>query len=317
MNVIYKSTGNWNPGDDLSYLGTRKVLFKHLGIHNEFFYDANPEMNELIVKRLFKGRRRPVDTDVWHPNRNIHIDLIVIAGTPVWRGHESIMLRDYALEHKTPIIYIGVGTTSGDRSKVGSKILWAYCKGFIARDRAALQVSRNANYKSGKIICCPSIFALDVLSQLGTKTGIVFQRDNRIDAQYDLINKKMKTDDVLLITHEIQDYEILANHFPQYNDKIVYSRNLDMLVRFYVMCKKVYSMRLHGTHLAFALGIPTLCMKVRHSKSRACDEIKVKIKEPEDIDDSYLINREKISEVKKEKWQEYDNYLSKCKLCEK
>lgn len=314
MNVIYKSTENRNPGDDLSYLGTRKVLFEHLGVHNQFFYDVMPLTYRETLRKL--NRRKSINADLWHKNRNINIDLVVIAGTPIWRK-KAAQLHDYVIEHKTPIIFIGVGTTSGkdvEHEVENVNPLWNCCKGFITRDKEALRIAELSDYHNGKVICCPSIFAFDVLEKLGTKTGIVFQASTRTQQQYDFIRDKMKTDDVLLIVHEIDDYEVLTKEFPEHNDKIVYSRNLDMLVRFYAVCDKVYSMRLHGVHFAFSLGIPTVCMKTKHPKARACWEISVETIDPEAVKESDLVSREKIIKIKKKKWAEYYNYLSKCQL---
>jgi len=304
MNILYKTTVNRSIGDDMALIGTRSLVTKVVGEHNAFIYDVGKDMREKINEMLAQGKE--IRSDVWHWKRKVKIDLVVVAGTPVWTGPEMEELEYYVLANNVPVLYMGVGTTSGASEK--TKSVLKQCVGFIARDDTALNTARKFG-KEGKKICCPSIFSLSPKSELGNRVGVVVQTDTDFDGQRSLIGRYMPGQ-VLLIAHHIEDYEILAQEYEGY--MIRYSRYLYDLRGFYIQCNQIYSARIHGAHLAFGLAIPVVCIKNTVKKSEVCKTIEVKVVDPRQATEDDLIDSVRERATANERWKEYKEYMSQC-----
>lgn len=242
MDILFKSTTHISIGDDIAFLGTKKLFDKVLPGHNAFLFSSG-------------------EKDTWKPHLPMNIDLVVIAGTPVWSGREMKTLEDYIIKNNKPVFYCGVGMNYGDNARTNDALKNSI--GFIARDnhayKRAIQITDNARSFS-----CPSIFSTEVMPQTDKKIGIILQIDTNPEGQLELI-KRFPKKDVLIISNEIVDHVWAQEHLPDYD--MVYSRWLPDMIGYYLRCKEIYAMRIHGAHLAYALGIPTVCLKDEKDKS--------------------------------------------------
>lgn len=287
MNILVKTTFNRSPGDDLARRGVKSLLAEHIKKHNVFVYDAGKDMSDSVRNTLRRNKR--IQTDIWHVERSARIDLVIFAGSPVWTGKELVELEDYIVENSVPCYYLGVGTNSSSTERTGEVL--KNCKLFIARDDWALETSAKYGVEGIKI-CCPSIFSfVPIRAMVGEKIGIVVQMDTKSGRQLDLINRFDK-DRVRIIAHHIEDYEFLVSVYGG-SREIRYSRFIDDLAEMYKGCHSIYSMRVHGAHLAFSLCIPTICLKEK-KKSKTCECLGVKVKFPTAFRRGHLISRSDI-----------------------
>ena len=254
MNIVFKTTTHISIGDDIAFRGTKALFDKALPGHNCMIYSSG-------------------EKDTWRYGLEVPVDLVVLAGTPVWTGKQMRGLEDFIVETGTPVYYCGVGMNyhKGDQTTAAL----ANAVGFVARDRFALK--RAQQDTEAELICCPSIFCADPMPRLDDKIGLVLQVDTFVEEQIEFI-KKFSTSELLLICNEMIDFIWAQKNMPEY--KSVYSRTLPDMIDFYRHCKAIYSLRIHGAHLAYALGIPTACLKDRKDKSVTCKYIGVNLVSP-------------------------------------
>lgn len=264
LNIVFKSTTHVSIGDDIAFLGTKVLFDKVLPGHNAFLYSRG-------------------EKDCWKPSIDARVDMVVIAGTPVWSGKEMAGLEAFIVENKVPTFFCGVGMTYGIHAGTSKTLENAI--GFIARDNYAYK--RAIQDIDARSISCPSIFSTSVRPQTEQKLGIIPQIDTWPDEQYEFILKH-DPKETLIICNEIVEYIWCEQHLPDY--EVVYSRWLPDMIRFYLRCREIYSMRIHGAHLAYALGIPTVCMKSEKDKSAVCEKIGLKLVRPSEVKPDDLRN---------------------------
>ncbi|HEX2592966.1 MAG TPA: polysaccharide pyruvyl transferase family protein [Rhizomicrobium sp.] len=281
LNILFKTTSHVSIGDDIAFYGTKRIFDRVLPGHNAFVFSRN-------------------EKDSWKRALDIDIDLVVIAGTPVWSGSQMASLEEFIITKKKPTFYCGVGMAYGNNDRTSAAL--ANSIGFIGRDNWA--VKRAWQDTDAAVICCPSIFSVDAQPQTDKKIGIVLQVDTFPEKQLRLINR-FKKEELVIICNEIVDYVWAEKNLPDY--EILYSRWLPDMARFYLRCKEIYTMRIHGAHLAYALGIPTVCTKNEKDKSVVCHKIGVKLVDPDLVTAADLSNDQSI---KARKWTEYMEYVS-------
>lgn len=254
MNVVFKTTTHISIGDDIAFRGTKVLFDKALPGHNCMLYSSG-------------------EKDTWRYGVHVPVDLVVLAGTPVWTGKQMKGLEDFIIETSTPTFYCGVGMNYHKSDRTSAAL--ANAIGFVARDRFALK--RAQQDIDAELICCPSIFSADPMPRLDDKIGLVLQVDTFVEEQIEFINRFSKYE-VILICNEMIDFIWAQSNFPEYRS--VYSRTVSDMINFYRHCRAIYSLRIHGAHLAYALGIPTVCLKNRKDKSVTCKYIGLNLVSP-------------------------------------
>lgn len=268
LNVLYKSTTHVSIGDDIAFAGTKRLFDRVLPGHNAFLFSRN-------------------EKDCWKPSLGINIDLVVIAGTPIWSGEQMATLERFIIDERKPVFYCGVGMNYGGNSR--TSVALANAIGFIARDNNAYK--RAIQDTDACSLSCPSIFSADPQPRTGSKIGVVLQVDTWPEEQQAFV-RKFDRSDVLIICNEIIDYVWAEKNLPGYD--IAYSRWLPDMIAYYLRCKELYSMRIHGAHLAYALGIPTVCMKSEKDKSVVCKKIGLELCRPGEVGRQHLRNDQTI-----------------------
>jgi len=268
LNILFKSTTHISIGDDIAFFGTKALFNRVLPGHNAFLFSHG-------------------EKDTWKPHLKMDIDLIVIAGTPVWSGREMSSLEEYIIKHKKPVFYCGVGMNYGENARTDAAL--AHSIGFIARDNHAYK--RAIQVTEARSFSCPSIFCTDAKPQTGDKIGIILQVDTWPERQLELI-RRFRKEEVLIISNEIVDHVWACEHLPDYEK--VYSRWLPDMMGYYLRCKEIYAMRIHGAHLAYALGIPTVCTKNAKDKSVVVQKIGLNLVAPEEATSAHMRNDQSI-----------------------
>jgi len=268
LNVLYKSTTHISIGDDIAFAGTKSLFDRVLPGHNAFLYSHG-------------------EKDTWKSNLGINIDLVVIAGTPVWSGQQMASLEEFIIDKNVPVFYCGVGMNYGQNRRTSEALKRSI--GFIARDNHAYK--RAIRDTDARCFSCPSIFSTDPLPRQGDKIGIILQIDTAPEVQAEFI-KRFNPSDALVICNEIVDYVWAEKNIPQY--EAVYSRWIPDMIGYYRQCREIYAMRIHGAHLAYALGIPTVCMKSAKDKSVVCKKIGLQLVPPDKVTSADLRNDQSI-----------------------
>lgn len=279
LNILYKSTSHVSIGDDIAFYGTKRLFDAVVPGHNAFLYSRN-------------------EKDCWKPTSEMNVDLVVIAGTPVWSGKEMGGLENFIIENKKPVFYCGVGMNYGGNDRTSTSLSNAI--GFIARDNHAYK--RAIQDTDARSFSCPSIFSTDPQPQTGTKIGIILQVDTWPEEQAAFV-RKHDPKDALIVCNEIIDYIWAEKHLPEY--EAVYSRWLPDMIAFYLRCKEIYSMRIHGAHLAYALGIPTVCLKSAKDKSVVVKKIGLEMVPPGEVTAKDLRNDQSIKDDMRTKFMDY------------
>ena len=278
MNIVFKTTTHVSIGDDIAFRGTKALFDKALPGHNCMIYSRG-------------------EKDTWRSELDVKVDLAVLAGTPVWTGSQMKMLEDFIVETSTPVYYCGVGMNYHKSEKTSEAL--ANAIGFVARDRFALKRAQQ-DFEEAELICCPSIFSVDPMPRLGDKIGVVLQIDTFPEEQVEFVNRFPK-DDVLLICNEMIDFLWAQKHLPEHRS--VYSRLLPDMVDFYRHCRAIYSLRIHGAHLAYALGIPTVCLKDRKDKSVTCKYIGLNLVSPLEATEDDLACDQSLKPLRREAYE--------------
>lgn len=279
LNVLFKSTTHISIGDDIAFFGTKSLFDRVLPGHNAFLYSSG-------------------EKDTWKPDTGIDIDLVVIAGTPIWSGREMSGLEDFIIQNRKPVFYCGVGMNYGENANTSRALEHAI--GFIARDNHAYK--RAIQDTDARSFSCPSIFSTEPHSMTDTKIGIIPQIDTWPEEQEAFI-RKHDPKDTLIICNEIVEYIWAEKNIPEY--EAVYSRWLPDMIGYYRRCKAIYSMRIHGAHLAYALGIPTVCLKSAKDKSVVCEKIGLKLVPPAEVTEADLRNDQSMKADLRHKFMDY------------
>ncbi|MCB1390642.1 MAG: polysaccharide pyruvyl transferase family protein [Rhodobacteraceae bacterium] len=279
LNILYKSTTHISIGDDIAFFGTKSLFDRVVPGHNAFLFSRG-------------------EKDTWKPHLKMDVDLVVIAGTPVWSGREMSSLEEYIIENNKPVFYCGVGMNYGENSRTDEALKRSI--GFIARDNFAYK--RASQVTDARSFSCPSIFSTGVRKQTGNKIGVILQVDTWPDEQMELI-KRFPKEDVLIISNEIVDHVWACEHLPDYEK--VYSRWLPDMMGYYLRCKEIYAMRIHGAHLAYALGIPTVCTKSAKDKSVVVEKIGLKLVPPPEVTAADMRNDQSIKADLEVKFMDY------------
>jgi len=115
MNIIFSTTRQWNPGDEIILFGCISALRQAGLAFNPVIYNRSPQIrhknkaHRLLAQlsrqnRYFRDNSFKDDTDLRFA------DMVVFAGTPEWRGRRLTSLYRGILEYKLPTLFLGIGT---------------------------------------------------------------------------------------------------------------------------------------------------------------------------------------------------------------
>lgn len=239
MNIVYSTTKQWNPGDELILEGVRSLIPDK---HTFIMYNRHP----FIVFSKRKG-----DNSFYYGMGNDIIDYIVFAGSPEYQTAPNEDLYRLISSHGTPFSYIGVGGRQ-HVARPFEKAELALC-----RDSAA------AKMPNGVVLPCPSIFAnrhLDLEpKRRKDNVGFCFQTDvNYICSPGTSVHKLsvafVEKYNPLVICHSYPDY--VEAHRRGW--RTFYSSNYGAYAEIYKNLDIVVGTRIHGSGWAANYGIPSI-----------------------------------------------------------
>jgi hypothetical protein len=238
MKIVFSTTKQWNPGDELILAGVRNLL----GEHTFIMFNRHPHLNS----------NRKGDNSYVFGIGNEHIDHIIFAGSPEYYEHPNDDLYKLISECNTPFSYIGVGGPPNRNDRPFAKATVAF-----ARDNAAGMIPNSM------VAPCPSIYAVTNMNPkvVKDKKKIAFcyqansryicspsEQVNQVSKQF--INKYNPT----VICHSYIDYaEAVSNNW-----NVLYSSETSDYFKFYKDFDLIVGTRIHGSGWGAAYGIPSI-----------------------------------------------------------
>jgi hypothetical protein len=222
---------------------------------------------------------------------SIDFDLVVHSGGNCWTGTGHDVLEAAVAQRGWPVIYLGVGMANHPVNPATLRESMKHVTLFIGRDEIAKGHAVTLGATNAHRICCPSFF-LDAETRSDGPVGLVFQglgeipshscdKEDVFEGEVKLFRRMSAVKPTRIICHFIGDYAEAMKQFPEYADRMVYSRVLDDYIRWYSECSKIMSMRFHGAYLGAALGLPTVCLKAKMLKCEALKHIAVPVIHPD------------------------------------
>lgn len=247
--LLLSTTTGWNCGDDFIRWGVMAALSpdtrvlwwnRGWGIHDEY-------ANSLDVNLPL-------------------VDAIVFAGTPEWYDRNE-RLYDWALEHRTPLYFLGVGKhggLAGDLSPLRAVQEAGLVRVAIARDAAALDVFDRAGI-AAHVLCDPAVFAPP--SPAHPNLFVVGWRSLGAAA----LDRPAPADDTVLtrallaawdqadapkcvVVHDNREVAAAEHLFGAGN--VYYTSDPVGMWRFYGRCRYYVGARIHGAVAAVVHGAP-------------------------------------------------------------
>ena len=281
MNIVYSTTVQWNPGDELILKGIRNLI--------------NIKHNFIVYNRHPLHKRVGGDNCYVYPKGHDIIDHIIFAGTPDWNSTDQNELYTTIAEDEVDFSYIGVGGGLNPGSpfvKMGQEkseeLFLSKAKIKIVRDKYAHGIM------TGSILApCPSLFGtLNKSKPRSRKDKIAFnlQGPGRICAPTDatlykvgFLAKKFKEEHgASVVCHSYDDF-VLATELGL--DPFYSSDYLDYF-DYYDKYDLIIGPRIHGSGWGSTLGIPSITIP-HDERSDTAKHLGSEIVKVDDVIDYY------------------------------
>lgn len=239
MNIVFSTTRQWNPGDELIFRGVKNLIpEKHIFI----VYNRHP----------FLERKQNGDNSYALGIGDEIIDHVIFAGSPEYHSEASEDLYNLIENQKVPFSYIGVGGKPLTAGRPYSKAVIS-----IGRDLKA------GDLPGSKVLPCPAILAnknFDLkIKTKKEKIGFVFQSNEKYicsvstELYFDTVEyiNKYKP---LVICHNYMDYVKAYCH----GWKPFYSSDPLDYDKVYSSLDLVISTRIHGSGWAANYAVPSV-----------------------------------------------------------
>jgi polysaccharide pyruvyl transferase WcaK-like protein len=278
MNIIFSTTRQWNPGDEIILFGCINALQRAGLTFNPVIYNRNPQIRDKSkLNKLFKQlglNKEPFRDNSLKDDTDLSFaDMVVFAGTPEWRGRRLASLYRGILEHKLPTLFLGIGTNrpfsfsrehfSDDEMAVLSQARLITCRDELtAKSLAPLPVH---------FMPCPALLSCRDTPPARTgvrRLGLIFGSDRAIrhnnvstetfrylDTLYrTLMDRYGKDWEIELVAHYIDELPHAAQAYPDV--PLRYSYDARDYADIYARYDLVVGHRVHGIGVAASQGIP-------------------------------------------------------------
>jgi polysaccharide pyruvyl transferase WcaK-like protein len=278
MNIIFSTTRQWNPGDEIILFGCINALQQAGLAFNPVIYNRNPHVRDKnkVPRFLTQLGRKNVHFRDNSLKDDIDLgfaDMVVFAGTPEWRGRRLASLYRGILERKLPTLFLGIGTNrpfsfsrehfSDDEMAVLSQARLITCRDELtAKSLSPLPVH---------YIPCPALLSCREMPSLRTgvrRLGLIFGSDRAVrhnnvsadtfrylDTLYrTLMDRYGKDWEIELVAHYIDELPHAVEAFP--GIPLRYSYDARDYAEIYARYDLVVGHRVHGIGVAASQGIP-------------------------------------------------------------
>lgn len=281
-NIVFSSTRQWNPGDEIILFGVRNLL-DEIGIkYNPLLFNRNPDVrNEYVnmaqnmaesedsITTRIKTAMKDNSIKPWQSYENI--DAIVFAGTPEWQSMRSRELFAKAVEYRVPVFFIGIDFAWTEKTRLISSVL-EKSKLLSVRNPDVVDSFRMEN-KLAVCKVCPSLFSslyekkVEKVDTIGliyrAQDGVLSHGNGWSEEQYYAqvnlyrrIAKEYPQCRVIIICHYIDEVFLAEKEFA--DCEVRYSYDSAEYIKIYAECDLVVGSRIHGIGIASSLCIPSI-----------------------------------------------------------
>ncbi len=274
--VLYSTTRQWNPGDEIILRGVRHLIEKIAPGHNPVIWNRNPSIRpgNTSLDNSFDSLRHSLQS----------MDYVVFAGSPEWTGCRNIPLFQDLLKNDTRCSFIGIGSAfSGqllDQATVSVMQTKTDC--IISRDQTTSDILQGWGIPCS-VLPCPSIFS-NAKRKPRTATGKIglnfqgtrtpWQRIDPVTGKrcFDIFQMLMSEFDCTVICNYIDELDEATSLFPR--DRIRYSYDSSEYLDFFQEVDVVIGTRLHSCLGAIACGTPAILLGTENDlRLRGASEI--------------------------------------------
>ena len=266
-NILFSTTCQWNPGDELIFQGVLNILRDSGLLFNAVLYNRNPAVNPpRSPDRAFRDEADFLENS-FYLAQPAPVDYVVFAGSPEWAGGPRIdPLLEFIIKHGLRCSFLGVGLSGmATPSSLLRSVLQENTDVFACRDKMTLEMV--TGLVNAQLLACPSLLSSKTerhrktLGRVGCGIQGTKVRWQNISREY----QKMLYDSYLqlaenypleYIAHYIDD----LNYLPHEQARVHYSGRTVDFFQIYDQFDLIVSPRLHGCGIAASLGIPSICL---------------------------------------------------------
>ena len=278
MNIVFSTTRQWNPGDEIIRSGIRRILDEVLGTnYNAIIFNRNPDVRlgfsgsegQNCSKGFFENSLKPThDADF--------VDLVVFAGTPEWCDVRNYDLYRHVLEWNIPVLILGAGGGANLYSEEYRRVI-ERAKLLTVREKDTLAAAKRAGFPA-LALPCPSLLAAPDEKQVRVSSvshvGLIYQssrqdsvfwgslREDAHDFQMrvfqqliDAYSSRLKFS---IVVHYIDEIALAQNLFPGL--EVHYSYEPHDYYAIYGRFDLVVGPRVHGIGTAASVGVPGIAI---------------------------------------------------------
>jgi polysaccharide pyruvyl transferase WcaK-like protein len=288
-NIVFSTTRQWNPGDEIILLGILNLFRSIGGDFNPIIFNRHPDItppnawqNPLRNIKQTTGTLRDIlspwlrighHDNSWKFDMDPELcDLFVFAGTPEWSGRRLTGIYDMLDRHSIPAAYIGIGCgaarTIDSLKPIFSRVA-SHAISITARDSFTQELFSSFGCVQ---LPCPSLFAADAgeerhitgLKRIGlihaSERGLKWQRISPGAAKFithlykGLIEEFGARCEVEIVCHYIDELPEAQHLFP--NCAIRYDYDAARYLNLYGSYDLVIGPRVHGIGAAASVGVP-------------------------------------------------------------
>lgn len=295
LNVAYKTTRQWNPGDEFILKGCQRIMTQTFGPHNAVIYNCNPDVRPMEqVKGLRNFRLKDNytqqqdiaiadsyfrigfnDNSIKFDSDLSYVDYAVFAGTPEIISHRVCNFYEHIINYQLPCFVLGAGYW-GNLDTNQQNVL-KQAKVLTFRSAKLAQQARQDGFPA-KYLPCPALLSSPTEKQIKrvetiglvwatpAKDTVPFAGVNAetfayLNTLYTYLIKNLQPHYQLrLICHYVDELAV-AHHFATpLGVPVCYSYDAQDYFSIYQKCDLVISPRVHGCGIAASLGIPGLAL---------------------------------------------------------
>ncbi len=281
MKILMSTTFGHNPGDECIALGVKRLLEAKFGSDIEYiYYQRNPDLQEGPERRQRSGL---VGNYMTSGSILKHVDMVVAAGSPEWRGGplEALYqgIKMYAPNIPLYALGIGLGNPWLSLTDLDREILSRPETKIITRSQETTDALAKEGIKSEAWVC-PAIFAFDVDQDLTFSQALKRQTiekpllilqapgygwhevPERVLAGY----KDGNTD---ILTVHVKEFE----YFSDQGCNPLYAGDTASFANIVSRYQKVISTRLHGAIGALSLGVRAVVVSDGDFRIETCSKM--------------------------------------------
>lgn len=296
LNIAYKTTRQWNPGDEFILRGCRNLFEKVFGKHNPLIYNCNPDVRPMESVRGARCWQLPLDytqnlllaqADCYYRigfsdnsikfDSNLScVDYAVFAGTPEILSHRCLNFYEHIIKYNLPTFVLGAGYWETPDLNQQNVLSRAQCLTF--RSRTLVKQAQEDGFSNAVYLPCPALCSATIEKNISKAQtlGLVFGVSSQNTAPFAginentfqyitklypyLCNKYRAQLNIRIIVHYIDDLTTAKKLFDPLQIPVYYSYDSQDYFDIYSACDLVLSTRVHGCGIAASLGIPSIAI---------------------------------------------------------